>query len=45
VHDIDVRIVAQAVYSKPRSPNWNPNADLDNDGDVDTVDPIIVTGD
>jgi len=43
VHDIDVRIVAQARGSTPGSPNWNPDADLDNDGDVDTMDLLIVT--
>jgi hypothetical protein len=31
----DLGLLGLAWYSKPRDPNWNPNADLNNDGLVD----------
>jgi hypothetical protein len=40
---IAAQALAQAFYSIPGSPNWNPIADLSGDGKVDMKDISIVT--
>jgi len=38
----DMQLVKNAVPSTPGSPNWNPNADLNDDGVIDGADYQIV---
>jgi hypothetical protein len=38
----DLVLLAQAYGSKPRDPNWNPNADIDNSGAVGLSDLAIL---
>ena len=35
-------MLANAIHSKPGDPNWNLNADLNDDGVVDICDAIIL---
>ena len=38
----DVALVTRALFSSPGRPRWNPDADLDHNGVVDTTDLFIV---
>jgi hypothetical protein len=38
----DAIMLADAFNSKPGSPNWNGNADINRDGTVDIFDAIIL---
>ena len=38
VNILDISIIARAYQSKPGDPNWNPNADLDNNNIINILD-------
>ena len=42
INDADADILMAAFMSKPGDPNWNPNADLDRDGEVGVNDVLIL---
>jgi hypothetical protein len=44
IDDIDFGLFWDAYDSKPGDWNWNPDADFDKDGDVDSWDSYIVSG-
>jgi hypothetical protein len=41
INILDIAAVAQALFSTPETPNWNPRADLNGDGVVNIVDLTI----
>ncbi len=44
IDDIDLGLIDDAWDSRPGDPNWNPDADLDNDGHVHFDDFVIFSG-
>jgi hypothetical protein len=40
----DAIILSGSYLAHPGDPNWNPNADINNDGIVDISDAIILSG-